>query len=297
MKITNKLNLPEGFVKAVSTEKHNAPGCLSATTLIQGVKQIILTDRYWDRLEEDVSDRIWAIFGSAVHSVLESEGEYDFTEQAMSHKAGGITVTGTIDNYNMKHGVIDDYKTASVTKVKFGDYTDWYLQGMIYAWLLTKNNFPVNKCRFIALLKDHSKTDALRERDYPKDPVYIYEFPVTPQGLFKIGIFIKNKVAEYKRCQSLPDNEIPPCTPEERWERPPKFAVMKDGLKRAVRLFDRREDADLLAETKGGSHYVEYRQGESVRCRSYCLCKKFCNFYRESVITSYHEVIEEQTAA
>ena len=297
MKITNKLNLPEGFVKAVSTEKHNAEGCLSATTLIQGVKQIILTDRYWDRFEEDVSDRIWAIFGSAVHSVLESEGQYDFTEQEMSYKVGNITITGKIDNYNMKNGIICDYKTASVVKVKFADFTDWYLQGMIYAWLLTKNNFPVNKCRFIALLKDHSKTDSLRERDYPKDPVYIYEFPVTPQGLFKIGIFIKNKVAEYKRCISLPDNEIPPCSPEERWERPPKFAVMKDGLKRAVRLFDRRDDADLLAETKGGNHYVEYRQGESIKCRSYCPCNRFCNFYQESVISSYHEIVDEQAAA
>jgi hypothetical protein len=297
MKITNKLNLPEGFVKAVSTEKHNAPGCLSATTLIQGVKQIILMDRHWDSLEEDVSDRIWAIFGSAVHLILQSEGKYNFTEQTMSYKAGDITVTGQIDSYNMKDGLIDDYKTASVVKIKFGDYTDWYLQGMIYAWLLTKNKFTVNKCRFIALLKDHSKTDALRERDYPDDPVYVYEFPVTPQALFKIGIFIKNKVAEYKRCISLPDNEIPPCTPEERWERPPKYAVMKNGLKRAVRLFDRREDADLLAETKGESHYVEYRCGESVRCRSYCLCKKFCNFYHASVITSYHEIVDEQAAA
>jgi hypothetical protein len=75
MIITNKLNLPEGFVKAVSTEKHNAEGCLSATTLIQGVKQIILTDRYWDMLVDDVSDRLWAIWGAAVHSLLESEGE------------------------------------------------------------------------------------------------------------------------------------------------------------------------------------------------------------------------------
>jgi len=194
MNITNKLNLPEGFVKAVSTEKHNAPGCLSATTLIQGVKQIILIDRHWDNLEEDVSDRIWAIFGSAVHSILQSEGKYNFTEQAMSHKVCDITVTGQIDSYNMMDGIIDDYKTASVVKVKFGDYADWYLQGMIYAWLLTKNKFTVNKCRFIALLKDHSKTDALREREYPEKPVYIYEFPITPQELFKIGIFIKTKL-------------------------------------------------------------------------------------------------------
>jgi hypothetical protein len=293
MIITNKLNLPEGFVRAVSTEKHNAEGCLSATTLIQGIKQIILTDRYWDLLQDDVSDRIWAVWGTAVHSLMENEGENDFIEQVMSHKVADITVTGKIDNYDMKHGIIDDYKTASVTKVKFGNFTDWYLQGMIYAWLLTKNNFPVSRCRFITLLKDHSKTDALRERDYPKEPVYIYEFPVTPQGLFKTGLFLRDKVEEYQRYKPLSDKEIPPCSPEERWERPPVFAVMKSGQKRAVRLFDKREDACLLAEAKGANHYVEDRQGESIKCQSYCLCKKFCNFYQEKLMGAEQAQTEE----
>jgi hypothetical protein len=297
MKITNRLSLPEGFVKAVSTEKHNAEGCLSATTLIQGVKQIILMDRYWDELEDDVSDRIWAIFGSAVHSLMQSEGEYDFTEQDMAYKLGDITITGKIDNYNMKHGVIDDYKTASVIKVKAGDFEDWFLQGMIYARLLTKNNFPVKRCRFIALLKDHSKTDAMREWQYPQEPLYIYEFPVTAMSLFKIEMYLKDKVREYRRCIELKDDAIPPCTSGERWERPPKFAIMKTGQKRAVRLFDKREDADLLTETKGASHYVEFRRGDSIRCRSYCLCKSFCNFYRESVIAAKPETAEEPAAA
>jgi hypothetical protein len=72
---------------------------------------------------------------------------------------------------------------------------------------------------------------------------------------------------------------------------------MKEGQKRAVRLFDRKEDAGLLAETKGSSYYVDYMRSESVKCRSYCLCKKLCNFYHESVISSYHEIVEEQEAA
>ena len=296
MKITNKLNLPEGFVKAASTEKHNQPDTLSATTLIQGIKQIILTERHWEELEDDVADRIWAIWGQAVHSLLEIEGENDFTEQKMSYKIGKITVTGTIDNYDMKHGVICDYKTASINKVRFKDFNDWYLQGMIYAWLLTKNNFPVSRCRFIALLKDHSKSEAMRDYQYPKEPVYIYEFPVTPQALFKIGVFIKNKVDEYQRYNALDDNVIPPCSPVERWERPPKFAVIKNGAKKAFRLFDKREDANLLAETKS-DYYVEHRPGESIRCQSFCLCCRYCNHYRESVLTSKPKPKENLKAA
>jgi hypothetical protein len=282
MTITNKLNLPEGFVKAVSAERHNAAMCLSATTLLLGVKQIILTDRHWDELTDDVSDRIWAIWGQAVHSLLESEGDDDFTEQEMSYKTGGITVTGRIDNYDMKRGIISDYKTASVNKIRFNDFSDWHMQGMIYAWLLARNNFPVRHCRFIAILKDHSRTEAMRDFQYPRLPVYVYDFPVTRTGLFKAGVYIHNKVNEYTRYYKTPDDVIPPCSPKERWERPAKFAVKKEGRKTAVRLFDNIKDAEKKASELGGGHFIEHRAGESVRCQNYCLCNKFCDFYRSN---------------
>jgi hypothetical protein len=297
MKITNHLNLPAGLVKATSTEKHNAALCLSATTLIQGTKHIILTDRHWDELEDDVSDRIWAIWGQAVHSLLEHEGETDFTEQEISYQVGGITVTGRIDNYDMATGTVCDYKTASVNKVKFNDFSEWYTQGMIYAWLLARNNFPVSKCRFIALLKDHSKTDAMRDLRYPAKPVHVYEFNVTPDRLFKTGQFIRERVREYEAYQKLADDEIPPCTPEQRWDRPTVFAVKKESRKTAVRLFDGQAEAETKAAELGAGHFVEARPGESVKCRSYCLCCMFCNFYHQRVKTTPETEAAEKEAA
>jgi hypothetical protein len=283
MKITNRLNLPAGLVKAVSTERHNADQCISATTLIQGIKHIILTDRHWEELQDDVSDRVWAIWGSAVHSLLEQEGETDFTEQQMTYKIADITVTGRIDNYDMQHGVICDYKTASVIKVKLGDFSDWHKQGLIYAWLLNKNGFPVKQCRFIALLKDHSKRDAAFDHQYPKNPVFVYDFPVSLMELARIDTFIKQKVREYARCLELKDDAIPPCTPAERWDKPTKYAVKKEGRKTAVRLLDNKDAADAMAAELGKGHYVEIRPGESTKCQSYCLCREFCSYHQEQV--------------
>ena len=283
MKITNRLGLPFGLVKAVSTEKHNAENCVSATTLLQGVKQIILTERHWDELEDDVSDRIWAVWGQAVHSLLEHEGENDFTELEMSHKIGNITVTGRIDNYDMKNGVICDYKTASIWKVKYRDFAEWEAQGMIYAWLLKKNGFEVKKCRFIALLKDHSKTDMLRDRQYPPKPVHVYEFPVTLAGLMKVDGFIKSRLREYENCRGLRDDEIPPCAPEERWDKASTFAVMKTGRKTEVKLFDNAEGANARAAELGSAYFVETRCGGSTKCRHYCLCRQFCNYYQSMI--------------
>jgi hypothetical protein len=185
----------------------------------------------------------------------------------------------------MESGTICDYKTASIYKVKFNDFNDWYLQGMIYAWLLTRNNFPVRKCRFIAMLKDHSKTEAARDHQYPKRPVFVYEFPVTAEKLFKIGAFIRMKVTSYEHNMSLSDNDIPPCLPEERWDRATVFAVKREGRKTAVKLFNDEALANEKAAELGAGHFVEYRPGESVKCQSYCLCCEFCNYYNENVKT------------
>jgi hypothetical protein len=257
MKINNRLHLPDGIVKAVSTEKHNEPGCISATTLIKGVKEVLLMERHWDELTDDVADRIWAIWGTAVHSLLEQEGENEFSEVNMPYKVNGITVTGRIDNYDFAKGIICDYKTASINKIRVGNFSEWRLQGLIYAWLLRKNGLKAERCRFIALLKDHSKTEADRDRRYPQNPVYVYEFPVTLTDIIKIDRFIRNKVDEYVHCQKLADDAIPACSKEERWEKAPKYAVMKTGRKSAVRLLDNQSDADRMADEKGKGHFVE----------------------------------------
>ena len=81
MKITNKYGLPEQLVGKVGTTPHNNPGNVSATTLLKGTKEIVLTKRHWESLEDDVSNRVWALFGTATHSLLEEDGETSFSEE------------------------------------------------------------------------------------------------------------------------------------------------------------------------------------------------------------------------
>ncbi|MCL2210820.1 MAG: PD-(D/E)XK nuclease family protein [Treponema sp.] len=291
MVITNKMNLPEALVKAVSIRRHNDPGRLSATTLLNGTKQILLTDRHWDNLEDDVANRFWAIIGTVAHKALEHEGEHEFAEEFVSYEIDGITVTGRIDLYNMKDEIITDYKTNSVYKIKFRDFGDWELQGMMYAWLLIKNGFKVKTCRFVSLIKDHSKRDAKRDPFYPQQPMYVYEFDVTQERLERIEKFIKDKIADYKANREKSDDEITPCTPKERWDKPTKYAVKKEGRKSALTggVKDSLEDAEQMVKDLGKGHYIETRPGESVRCQDYCSCCEFCNYYRENVATAEDE--------
>ena len=179
MKITNKYGLPEQLVGKVGTTPHNNPGYVSATTLLKGTKEIVLTKRHWESLEDDVSNRVWALFGTATHSLLEEDGETSFSEEFLSIQIGEKKLTGKMDLYDMATKEITDYKTASVWKIKFNDFSDWRRQGLIYDYLCRANGLEVETIRFIALLKDHSKTQAKREAGYPQSPVFVYEVKPT----------------------------------------------------------------------------------------------------------------------
>ena len=280
MKITNNLNLPAAFVHAVSTERHNAPHCYSATTLNKGAKEIVLTDRHYDEITVDASEQIWAVWGTAVHALLESEKDDNFHEERFKVAVGNSYVTGQVDSYDMERGIINDWKTASVWKVQFADFADWRAQGLTYAWLLTKSGLEVKKCRFVALLKDHSKTKAKHDASYPQSAVFVYEFDVTAEELAATEARIISKVTEIENAYKLGDDDIEPCTLEERWADGEKYAVMKNGRKTAVKLFDNQQDAEAYAGELGNSHYVEHRPAVSRKCEDYCSCCEFCNFYK-----------------
>jgi hypothetical protein len=280
MTVTNKLHLPEAFVKAVSVERHNEPGCFSATTLNKGAKEIVLGDRHFDEITVDAADSVWAVWGKAVHALLESQPDNNFHEESFKVPVCNSFVTGKVDSYDMEHATIYDWKTASVWKVQFADFSDWYRQGMTYAWLLKQSGLEVRHCRFIVLLKDHSKKKAKYDSSYPQSPVFVYEFDVTDEELAQTEERIIDKVREIESVYKLDDDNIEPCSAEERWADGEKWAVMKNGRKSAVKVFDNQLDADAMAGEMGNSHYVEHRPAISRKCGEYCLCKDFCNFYK-----------------
>jgi hypothetical protein len=285
MKITNRLNLPEGIVRAVDTEPHNKSiNDISATTLLKGMKEIFLNWRHWDKLTDDAADRMWAVYGAATHALLEIEGKDEFTEcDVKVAMPNGINITGRIDNYNMEAGTVTDYKTASVWKIMVGDFEDWRMQGLIYAWLLAKNKFKVKRVRFIAILKDQSKSKAKFDSKYPQAPVHIYEFPITMAELNEAETYINNRLSEYLKYIDKPDDEIPPCTDKERWASETTYAVKKHGVKKAVRVLPTEAEAQSKAAELGAGHCVETRPGISKKCAGYCLCCDFCNFYNSFV--------------
>lgn len=68
--VTNKRNLPQTLVDAVTYDTHRTAGDISMTTLIDA-PQVRFLRRLLEDYEEDVADMMWALLGTAVHAILE----------------------------------------------------------------------------------------------------------------------------------------------------------------------------------------------------------------------------------
>jgi hypothetical protein len=284
MIITNKLNLPQAFVEMAQRDYTYAPNEYRVTSLLKGIRETILERRHDAEIERDVSDMIWMLFGTAVHSILErqTERDHEIKETRLKIPIGLYTLSGQFDLYNAETKTITDYKTASVWKILFGDFADWRRQLLIYAYMMQSIGFPVERGEIVAMLKDHSKRDAKYKADYPQLPVKKVCFDFTEQDFIDIENWLISQFYLISVAEQADDDELPLCTPEERFNSGDKYAVMKKGRKTALRVLGSREEAESWMADNGGD-FIETRPGEDKKCMDYCAACEFCNYYREKV--------------
>ena len=282
MRITNNLNLPQSFVEMASRDYTQDSKRYSVTALLKGIREAILEKRHADEIEQDVSEMIWLLLGKAAHSVIENQQEqgHELKETKLTAEFGEYTLSGVFDLYNDKEKKITDYKTCSAWKVIFGDYSDWRMQLLIYAWMMKSIGFDVKTGEIVAIMKDHSKRDAKYKADYPKQPVKVIRFNFNENDYIFIEKWLMVKFDEIRNLEKIPDDELPLCTLEERYNSGDKFAVMKKGKKRAERVLDTREEAEQWMKGNGGD-YIDTRLGEDKKCLEYCSACNFCSHYRK----------------
>lgn len=281
MKITNNNNLPEPLVAACSVDFYSkGDSDFSTTGLLRPARIVALENLHQDELQEDVMDRIYRLTGQTKHVVLEraalSNPDYLVERRFFSkihHADQTFNISGQLDLYDPKTKTLYDWKETSVWKEILGDKDDWIAQGNINAWILADNGIPVERIVYITFYRDWKKRDSFRD-DYPKNPVGQYDFGElwTPD---RTVLFIKERINAHLRAkEGLPD-----CTPEERWERPAKWAVKKSGGVRATKVFDVKQEAESFVRSKAG-YEVEFRPPEFVRCESYCPVSEHCSFFQ-----------------
>lgn len=296
MKITNEYGLPDAIVNALMSDYKYKDKQFSVTTILSGIKSFLLMKRHQDEITMDASDGINLVFGTAVHNIFENskQNEGDLAEEYLKVDVPNTEykVSGRLDLYNVETGVLRDYKTCSIWKIKFKNFEDWEGQLKLYTWMLYKLGMPVNKAGDIALIKDWSKTDyrmaQLKGEFYPSNPIYEISYDVSKWDLEETEKWVVERFKQIALAEGLTDDEIPECTPEERWNNGNKYAVMKKNRKTAIKVFDNELDAKHYAYACNDNNnctdfYVEERKGIDRKCVDYCNANKFCNYYKQNV--------------
>lgn len=283
MKLLNNHGLHEGLFHAVHSwffEKQNPnPPHFRVTELIRPVQQVVLQRRHHDELETDVMDLMNAWRGSAVHEFLSRHDKTNALQEFdLEIEMAGEKLKGKPDYY--EDGTIVDFKNCRVWSYIYkSSIQEWTDQLNIYAFMLKSMGFPVTALEIVAIFDDWSATEAKRNADYPRTRSVVIPILMYPDA--KTKELLEDRIFKLSsRLSNFPDADLPECTPEEMWEDPTKYAVMKEGRKSAVKLHDEGKAAEKHAKELGKGHSVQVRPGVRKRCESYCGAAPFCHQYK-----------------
>jgi len=287
--ITNKHNLPQTLVNLATRDNYSRGNAhISVTELINSPKIRVLKREKQDEIVTDVSDMLWSLMGRVLHSIVEQGADSEhIAEERLFAEVAGWRLSGGIDLQLLGTGpdgerqvAVSDYKMTTAWAV-MNEKADWERQLNCYAYLIERTRgWTVTSITINAIIRDWNRHEAARRPDYPQIP-----FAVLPQTLWSPKAreeYVTERMRLHQDAERSLDwsEPLPDCTDEERWFRPGKLAVMKEGRVKALKLFEthEREEAEAYATEHKGR--LEERPGENVRCEGHCQVAPWCDQFK-----------------
>jgi hypothetical protein len=290
MKLTNKHGLPDTFINVIQRPTYSRGNSeISVTEILSPPQLVLLRRSHADDIEVDAADQVWSLFGSAVHNILQhGKDEHHVVEERLFTTFEGWSISGAIDLQTFQPDgsvIISDYKVTSAWAVQ-QQKTEWIDQLNLYAWLIERTKaLPVTGLQIIGIVRDWSRREAAIKDTYPQAPIVTIDIPLWDAETREQ--FVKDRLTLHNEANfSAVSGEMPQCTPEEMWEKPTTYAVMKEGGKRAKRVFESLDQAEAFRAEQTGAHHIETREGGRTRCESFCQVAPFCQQYK-----SYKEAV------
>lgn len=279
MKITNKFGVPAPLMTLASKEYYSKGKSQYSVTELLGPPRIRrLRQQYDEQMEQDVTEMMWQLLGSALHVVMErGQTEGHITEERLFTEVDGVTISGAIDlQEETPEGIIiTDYKFTSAWAV-MNEKKEWIEQLNVYKWLVERvKGKAVIGLRICALIRDWSRHDT--REGYPSSQIQMIQIPM----MQSMDALINHRLELHRDSKYLHamGDELPRCSDEERWFSETTYAVRREGRKTAIRVFKTIEEANELAVKEKG--YVETRKGEPRRCTGdYCGVARWCTQYQ-----------------
>lgn len=217
-----------------------------------------------------------------VDAAIERDRTGPIVERRLYMVVGDWVLGGQLDlvapSPDSSEYVLSDYKWTSVWTWIYGGRREWDAQLNIYLHLCRKHGIFPAGAEIVCVFRDWMRSKAKFDRSYPQTKALT--LPVPDWGEERTQAFIEERVRLHQEAELLPDEELPPCTPEERWESGEIFAVKREGRKRAMNggLFGTEAEAlEFIAKQRDPeSCYVEHRPATPNRC-PICEVAPFCH--------------------
>jgi hypothetical protein len=293
MQLTNNLRLPDALVALFAEDDYTRGDAdYSVTGLLSPPRVLQLKQRHDEELTEDVVDRIPSQLGTLLHKAAHESAKRLAHDGVLAEErfyvarrvANGaeVRISGQMDHILVDETSeeLTDYKFPSVSSLQIkltrpGALMEWTEQVNLYALILRENYIPVRTARIIATGLGWTAGMAARGTHPPTQTVAI---PIDLWPVEQQEAFLMSRLEAHAAAAALADEDLPLCTPAERWVAPTKYAVMKPGRKSAVRVTEFKAEAEmLLSENEGW--WLDERIGGSRRCTLWCAVGRagLCN--------------------
>lgn len=303
----------------------------SVGELIKPPRVVTLLRRHKHEVIKDVASEIYRVLGTAVHFLLWSAAKrmnergdkpYYTAEERLFyyfHVQGRVVVVSGEPDLVSPEDVIDDYKVTGVWSLLKGVKDEWEKQLNLYAMFRTMAAKVTKGLRICFVLRDWNVNETVQE-GYPPAGAQMAAVSLWPFA--EQEAYLKGRIQLHLEYLDDFDDELPECSSEEMWEKPDAYAVIRQGGKRAAKVFTsdfalqeaRKADpeassadasAHALGEAerdkddrngrlkKGEAPYdVEHRPGERTKCLRFCDARQFCSQFKE-----YASTFKEKEAA
>jgi len=312
---TNVTGIPLSIAAWLATDDYDHssdPKEISATTLLQPVRSVVLQMRAQSTQNVDLSSLIPSRLGTAVHDSIEQVWRSKRIKQTLlslglpekvagnvvvnpekpepgnmnvhmevrsKREVLGYVITGKYDL--VLNGQLEDHKTTKTySYIKQSNKDSYIKQGSLYRWLnpliITKETVAINY-----IFTDWIQMKTLTQYDYPKKQVIQQHYPLmTMQATQQ---FVEDKIREIDRLVNLDQKHLPQCSREELWQQDAVYKYYKNpsARTRSTKNFDNLADAHQRLASDGNIGTVVTVPGQVKRCH-YCNASPSCT-QRESL--------------
>lgn len=309
-KYSNASAVPLSLAVFLATDYYdNDDTCISATSLIKPLRQIILSSRIpTEQVSVDLANMTASRMGTAIHDGIEKawlsnykqamldlgypqkiidrviinptpdqlfEGCFPvYLERRSSKQVGKHKVSGKFDFVG--EGRLEDFKsTSTYTYVNKTNDDKYIWQGSIYRWL-NEDIITQDEMAIQFIFTDWSAARARAESNYPQQRIQQQIFPL--KSVQETHNFVVRKLEQIDKYWNAKEEDIPVCSDEDLWRSAPAFKYYKNPEKtaRSTKNFTTIQDARLFQIENGGVGIIKEVPGQVTACK-YCSAFSACS--------------------